>query len=792
MLSTARTARPRPLRARVLATVFPFAIIALLVAAFGLPVSAHQMPNTGATGSTGGNTSSTKTLPSGLTTTFTVTGGSNNIIFGNNLAFNTLGAPAATMYTPQFPVTSSSMEFDVAGTGCPTVGANSTGLCTDRGTLTISFSRPVTNPILHFSGLGGNSSSGTSVTASRVIHVLTGSSPAGATLTMLPNAVNMSVIGNTIDVVNASYVGTSCSAISSPTTQLAGCGSVRVNGTVSSVTFRIDLGTARLGSGSSSTPALDGYMLTVSVDEDFGDAPASYDPTAGTTGAASHMVGALRFGNMIDADNTTVLNPNTPAIQPSPNAVAAGADNNGGNGDGAEEDGLSVPLPGLHTGMIGQAWTLTPSLSNVTSAARVCGWVDFNRNGVFDNPSERACADVAAGATSAVLSWTVPVATTAGRSYVRLRVSHDVTGVQNPTGRVDSGEVEDYMLEIKPAVRVIKSLSPADDPGRFDLQIAGTTFAATAGHNGTTDFRTIYHNSASNAPDVTLSTNIQGSAVGVTVGELAAAGTTLADYATTYSCQNGLGTTVASGTGTLASISLPASVTGTSANGRQQAITCTFTNTKNTIVRLQKSLPSGRAETADQFSLSIAGPGGPVQVTTTGAGSVANGVAALNPATAGASYTLSESPSGMPNLDGYVVNWNCANTRTGGQTPSGSGSSFSLTPVLGDDLTCTFVNSAIPRSDLSITKNNTADAVLSGSETTYVIVATNNGPANAHGALLQDPLPVGMTCHTVTCTAAGGAVCPAISIAALQGGGVVIDTMPSGGSLTLEVQCTID
>lgn len=655
------------------------ASVMLAALAFAAPAFAHQMPNTGATGSNGSNTSSTKTLPSGLTVTFAVAGGTNYAIFDNNTTLGSLGGPTSAMYTPQFATSNAAIELDVYGDGCGTVPVNGSATCSNRGTLTITFSRPVTNPVLHLGGLGGTSTNGSSITSTRAVHVLTGSSPAGATLSLLPGAVNMAVGGGTIDVANPAYVGTSCSALSpGAATQLSGCGSVRVNGTVTSVTFRIDLAAARLGSASSSTPTTDGYVLTVSVDEDFGDAPATYDPTAGTTGAASHMVGGLRLGATIDADNTTVQNPNSPAVQPSPNAVAAGADNNGAAGDGSDEDGLAIPLPILHTGLIGQTWALAPSLSNVGADARVCGWVDFNRNGVFDNPSERACADVAAGATSAALNWTVPLATTAGRSYVRLRVSHDVTGVQSPTGRVDSGEVEDYMLEIKPVVRVVKQLVPTGDAGRFDLQVVGTSFATTVGHNGSTGFRTLYHNSASNAPDVTVATNIQSSPLAVTVAELASSGTALGDYVSTYSCQDGTGAVVASGSATSASVTLPASVVGASANGRQQAVTCTFTNT------------------------------------------------------------------------------------------------------------------ARPRAELSVTKTNNAASVLSGENTVYTVAFTNNGPNAADGATIRDPAPTGMVCHTVTCAAGNGAVCPAVTIAALQGAGVVVNTLPNGGTLTLQMTCTVN
>ncbi len=126
------------------------------------------------------------------------------------------------------------------------------------------------------------------------------------------------------------------------------------------------------------------------------------------------------------------------------------------------------------------------------------------------------------------------------------------------------------------------------------------------------------------------------------------------------------------------------------ANG--SAITCTFTNIKLPILRLQKSLPSGRAVAADQFTIGMSGPDAPAAVTTTGSGSTVAGTLAHSTATAGSAYTLSETGANGANLANYTTSYACANAKSGGQTPSGSGASFSVTPVAGDDLTCTFTN----------------------------------------------------------------------------------------------------
>ncbi|ALN87860.1 hypothetical protein LC55x_4612 [Lysobacter capsici] len=562
--------------------------IALLAASAGLAAAlalwssgagAAQVHNATASGTIGFNSASTKPYPSTLTTTYTVTGANVQIV-ANNVPLTTLGGATSAMFTPNVPTTTTGIQMQTLGAACNFASnAAATVACPNIGTLTIGFSRPVTNPIIHFVGLGSvRSITGDTVTitAARATHAIASSVPAGATFTLLGGAVNLQTLGggSSFDLVNPTYNGTNCTTATAPATQLAGCGSLRVNGTVTSVTLNVGMSGTRNVFNATLGNALgdDGYMVTTSVDEDFGDAPASYD--AGV--AASHIVDGIRLGASVDVDNPNVFN-DTPAVTPSPNAVAVGADNNGGAGDGADEDGLTTPLATLHTGLIGQAYALTPSLSGSTAAGTVCGWIDFNRNGVFDG-GEGVCNAVASGATTTTLNWTVPVATTAGRSYVRLRATQgSQLSTATPTGRLDSGEVEDYMIEIKPVVRVIKQLNPTGATGRFDLGIGGTAFAIAAGHNGTTNFRTLYHNSASGAPDLTVAQNIATTPITTTVVEVPTAATT-ALYVSTYACVNGAGATVATGTGTSVNITLPVSVIGAAANGQAQAVTCTFTN----------------------------------------------------------------------------------------------------------------------------------------------------------------------------------------------------------------------
>ena len=98
--------------------------------------------------------------------------------------------------------------------------------------------------------------------------------------------------------------------------------------------------------------------------------------------------------------------------------------------------------------------------------------------------------------------------------------------------------------------------------------------------------------------------------------------------------------------------------------------------------------------------------------------------------------------------------------------------------------------------DLSITKSSGGTEVVSGATIDYVIVVTNAGPGNADNALVSDPPPAvgsGLSCSTdPTCSAAGGATCPAaLTLAGLQGAGLQIPLLPPGGTVTFGLSCQV-
>jgi uncharacterized repeat protein (TIGR01451 family) len=95
-----------------------------------------------------------------------------------------------------------------------------------------------------------------------------------------------------------------------------------------------------------------------------------------------------------------------------------------------------------------------------------------------------------------------------------------------------------------------------------------------------------------------------------------------------------------------------------------------------------------------------------------------------------------------------------------------------------------------PKTDLSVTKTvDKATTAILNDTLTYDVVFKNNGPDNSAGAIIKDVLPAGTTTQTiVSCTAAGGATCPALALTVAQlQAGFTVNSLPNGGSLNYKI-----
>src|SRR5205085_5486137 len=79
---------------------------------------------------------------------------------------------------------------------------------------------------------------------------------------------------------------------------------------------------------------------------------------------------------------------------------------------------------------------------------RLDAWIDFNRDGDWNDAGEQIAASLDLGTTAGphVLNFVVPAGTTIGTTYARFRLS--AGGGLAPTGPANNGEVEDHAVAL--------------------------------------------------------------------------------------------------------------------------------------------------------------------------------------------------------------------------------------------------------------------------------------------------------------------------------------------------------
>jgi uncharacterized repeat protein (TIGR01451 family) len=94
--------------------------------------------------------------------------------------------------------------------------------------------------------------------------------------------------------------------------------------------------------------------------------------------------------------------------------------------------------------------------------------------------------------------------------------------------------------------------------------------------------------------------------------------------------------------------------------------------------------------------------------------------------------------------------------------------------------------------DLTVSKTDGVGSVVSGATTVYNLVFTNNGPAAADGATVTDTPGAGLSCTVTSCSITNGAICPASGLwPNLLSGGLTIPTLPSTGTVSFGLTCTV-
>ena len=121
--------------------------------------------------------------------------------------------------------------------------------------------------------------------------------------------------------------------------------------------------------------------------------------------------------------------------------------------------------------------------NRLTTTARVYGWIDYNADGVFDNATERAQADVPAvsgtPATLPIVTLTFPAVPSGftGTTYARFRLSTDAAAA-SPVGPASDGEVQDHLVTISAlGAGTAKSNTRVDVPNMLDEARFGQSLA---------------------------------------------------------------------------------------------------------------------------------------------------------------------------------------------------------------------------------------------------------------------------------------------------------------------------
>ena len=326
-------------------------------------------------------------------------------------------------------------------------------------------------------------------------------------------------------------------------------------------------------------------------------------------------------------------------------------------------------------------------------------------------------------------------------------------------------------LEVQGWLKIIKSTVPAGATPSF--QFSAST--SPAGTLSTSSF------SLSSGQSITLTVPLTSTTRVVTVTEALTAGW---GPSASISCTDPAGNTATYVTVDNANRRLVANLTGTN-----YGAICTVTNTKQTRVRAVKTvLPATDTGT---FNLSVQSA-----TSSTVALGVASGGSTTYAASTGGNVTVTETSAAGSSMTKYVSTASCADSDTGATVAltssslSGATRTVTLTPALYTDVTCGFVNTRT--ANLSINKTNGTTTVAAGSTTVYTISIANAGPSDADGSVFKDPVAPGLSCTAVSCAPAGGAVCPSpLTVSALQGAGLTIPTLPSGGALSFGVTCGV-
>jgi len=226
--------------------------------------------------------------------------------------------------------------------------------------------------------------------------------------------------------------------------------------------------------------------LTV-FEVDFGDAPESlgYPTTLAFNGARHRIVPGVRLGLLLDSETDGL-----------PNANATGDDNGGVD----DEDGIIFPS----TLVLGQMVNIQVVAS---TNGFLSGWIDFNANGTWAEPTEQVARNVPLVAGTNLVPISISALAVTGNTFARFRFS--TVPDLSFDGLAPDGEVEDYLLTIQPGADLTALVVHSPDPVPVGSNVTFTVVVTNQGPAAATGV--VVSNTVATIMTVLTATPSQGS-----------------------------------------------------------------------------------------------------------------------------------------------------------------------------------------------------------------------------------------------------------------------------------------
>jgi uncharacterized repeat protein (TIGR01451 family)/gliding motility-associated-like protein len=697
--------------------------------------------------------------------------------------------------------------------------------------LTITFSRAVSNPVLHFGGMGGSVTSGTAVTSlTQEYNLLT----TGITMSKLSGSTELTVSGTQIN--NGS---------TAPNAACGGggaCGSVLFSGrNITTITLRVFLRSTGPGviwagnpqsagdaavigisldspvdlsivkTQSSATPAIGSNTTFTLTASNLGNnnatgvtvndlLPAGYTFVSATPsiGTYNSVTGVWTVGNLTASTGTATLNI---VAKVNPTGTYSNTATISGNQDdpvAANNTSTVNPVPVLVTDR-----QITKTVDNSTPV--VGSNVVFTLNALNNGPSPTTGVLVTdllpAGFT--YVSNTTPTAGT----YVNLTGLWAIGNLASTAGASMTITAKVNATGPYTNTAVVTGVEP-------DPVVPNNTSSVTIVPSAVAD-RAIVKTVSNPTPTVgtnviftvTATNNGPSASTGTTVTDLLPAGYTyvasLPSLGTTYVPGTGLWTigTLPNGASAVLTITATVNPTGPYAN------TATITGTEvdpaagnNTATSTPVPVAvTDRAivKTVDNLTPAVGSNVVFTLVATNNGISPGTGITVTDLLPAGYTYVSSTPPAGTTyvpatglwTIGALAAGSNATLTITATVNPTGPyANTATITGTETDPVilnnTATILPVPVPTTDRSVVKtvNNPAPAV--GSNVVFTLVATNNGPSPSTATLVTDLLPIGYT-YVSSTPPAGTTYIPLT-------GSWAIGTLASGASATMTITATVN